>query len=94
MEDLSLEQLANLVHFSPSYLSRLFHAETGLTVRNYIYQKRIEHASYFLKHTGRTLSNIAGDCGFKNLSHFHRVYKEFTGSTPIQTRRLEAWHAD
>lgn len=94
MEDLSLESLAATVHFSPAYLSRVFHAETGMTLRHYISRRRIEQATYLLQNSDRMLRDIAGDCGFKNLSHFHRVYKEFTGMTPSQAREKGNAHAD
>ncbi len=87
MEDLTLEELAEQVHFSPAYLSRVFHAEMGATLRDYIRAQRVQRATHLLRHSTRMLRDIAGDCGFKNLSHFHRVYKECTGVTPAQARK-------
>ena len=94
MDDLTLGELAAIVHFSPTYLSRVFHSEKGVTLRNYINQRRIEQATHLLQNSERMLSDIAGDCGFKSQSHFHRVYKEFTGSTPTQARSEGTTHAD
>lgn len=88
-DPITLELLASLVGLSPSYLSRLFHERKGFTVRGYLNRCRIDRAVYLLRNTDRKIRDIACDCGFNNLSHFHRVFGEQTKSTPARTR--EAW---
>lgn len=87
MKDFDLNELARSVNLSPAYLSRLFHSSMGLTLRSYLTKVRIAQAQRLLQNTDRALRDVAGDCGFVNLSHFHRVFKQATGKTPSQARR-------
>lgn len=87
-EALTLELLAGLVHFNPDYLSRIFHRKTGVTLRNYILKTRVDNAARMLRLSRRGISDIALDCGFKNISHFHRVFKEQLGITPNEARKM------
>ena len=86
-EPLPLDDLAELVKFNPAYLSRLFHEKKGMTIRTYVNRKRIEQAVHLLQKSDRKIRDIAGDCGFGNISHFHRVFKEYTGKTPAESRK-------
>ena len=83
---LTLEELAALVHFSPSYLSKLFHQTTGLTIKNYITIRRIEHARYLLINSELSIQEIAVNSGFPNVSHFNRVFRQQTGMSPLEFR--------
>lgn len=89
-EDLTLSQLAELVHFSTGHLSRLFNKETGVTLRTYINQMRIEQVKKELTGTDKAVAEIAMDCGFRNISHFYRIFKEQTGTTPRVIRERPA----
>lgn len=86
-QNLTLEELSELAHFSPSYLSRLFHNTTGLTLKTYITLKRLENAEYLLKNSSLNVHEIAFNCGFPNVSHFNRVFKAHTNLSPMEYRR-------
>lgn len=86
-EPINLQLLSDLVHFSPSYLSRIFHQEQGVTLRGYLNQVRINHAIELLKETKMTVYEVAGACGFINVSHFNRVFKQLTGKSPAEVRK-------
>ncbi len=86
-ENLTLEDLSSQAHFSPSYLSRLFHQITGLTIKTYITLKRLENAEYLLKNSDMTIHEVAFNCGFQNVSHFNRVFKAHTNLSPLEYRR-------
>lgn len=86
-EELTLSQLAGLVHFSTGHLSRLFNSVTGMTLRTYINRVRIEQVEKELTGTDKPVAEIAMDCGFRNVSHFYRIFKEQTGTTPRDVRR-------
>lgn len=86
-QNLTLEELADLAHFSPSYLSRLFHNTTGLTLKTYITLKRLENAEFLLKNSSLNIHEIAFNCGFPNVSHFNRVFKAHTNLSPMEYRR-------
>lgn len=85
-QDVTLETLADLVHFSPSYVSKIFHRETGQTVKSYINKMKIKNAKYLLANTRRPIQEVAKNSGFINVSHFNRIFKQYTDLTPQQYR--------
>lgn len=68
----------------------------GLSPTQYVNRLRIQHAAMLLAGTDRGLAEIAGDCGFENLSYFHRLFREQYGTTPrgYRTRRRGERAAD
>ena len=86
-EHVSLDEVARLVHLSPSYFSRLFKSETGQTFSEYLQAVRIEHAKSMLKHEQYSLTQIAEQSGFFDQSHFIKAFKQATGVTPGLYRR-------
>lgn len=68
--------------FSASYLSRLFKAEYGTSVVDYIHSIRVEKAKELLSKTDDTIDNVATQVGFTNRWTFIRVFKEREGITP------------
>lgn len=84
---LSLENLARIAHFSPSYLSRIFRERKGITISAYITQRRMENAKYLLVHTAMDIQTVAAHCGFHTISHFNRVFKQNVGQSPMEFRR-------
>jgi len=54
----------------------------GLSPTQYVNRIRIQHAAMLLAGTDRALTDIALDCGFENLSYFHRLFRDQYGTTP------------
>lgn len=79
---LSLETLSEIAGLSPSYLSKLFHKEVGLTVSAYITKKRIEAAGNMLKFSDYSCIDISNYLCFSSESHFIQVFRKHTGYTP------------
>lgn len=82
----SLSTLAAMQNVSPSYLSNLFHKETGQTLTEYINEKRIRHAKHLLESTRLQVQTIAQHCGVMDVQYFTRIFKKSTGMTPKQYR--------
>lgn len=78
---ISLRMIAASIGVSSSYLSRLFHEETALTVTEYLNNIRLEAAKKLLEE-GHPLKDVVSRCGFRNYGYFLRVFKEYTGKTP------------
>jgi AraC-like DNA-binding protein/ligand-binding sensor protein len=93
-EHVSLDEVARLVHLSPSYFSRLFKSETGQTFSEYLQTVRIERAKSFLKNSECSLTEIAEKTGFFDQSHFIKTFKQATGLTPglYRRRRDRGYH--
>ncbi|MGF1487247.1 MAG: helix-turn-helix domain-containing protein [Prochloraceae cyanobacterium] len=85
--DLSLQDLANLVHISPHYFSSLFKQSTGLTPHKYVIKTRIELAKTLLLQRKTTIADIAKTVGFANQSHLNLHFKRQVGVTPKQFAR-------
>lgn len=86
-EHISLDEVARVVHLSPSYFSRLFKTETGQTFSEYLQTVRIERAKSYLKREDFSLTEIAEKTGFFDQSHFIKTFKQATGVTPGLYRR-------
>lgn len=81
-EELTLEALAARVHFSPSYLSRLFKRETGQNLTAYIQSERIARAKELLLTTDLHFYEIAESVGIGNPIYFSKLFKKLTGQQP------------
>jgi AraC-like DNA-binding protein len=78
----SLGELGRMVGCSPSYLSRTFSGETGMTVSQFIRQVRIEKAAELLQGGRKNVTEVATEVGYSSLSHFSKAFREVTGCCP------------
>lgn len=83
----SMNEMANLCHLSPSYFSRLFHREAGESFTNYVNRQKVEIAKKELRETSKSISQISIDLGYLNTSHFINIFKRFEGTTPLIYRQ-------
>ncbi|NHN30800.1 helix-turn-helix domain-containing protein [Paenibacillus agricola] len=87
-EELSLTRLAEVVHLSSPYLSRLYKQLTGSNLLDYITEVRINRAKHLLKSTQLKVHEIAAEVGFDSAPYFTRLFKKITNSTPLEYREL------
>ena len=88
-ESVTIEQLAKIAHMSSSYFMSCFKQNFGLGAIEYLNQVRIRSACDLLCNTDRSISDIAFDTGFHNLSNFNRQFRTKVGCSP-QTYRKES----
>lgn len=86
MEDLSLNQIASVVNFSPSHLSMVFSQETGITLIKYITDVRMNKAKELLKCTSKRSSEISTLVGYQDPHYFSYLFKKTQGITPTDYR--------
>lgn len=86
-EDISLEQIAGVLWVNPSYLSRQFKINVGISFTEFISRKRTYMAKSLLVNSDRTVADIALAVGFRNIPYFNSVFKRDTGLSPRQFRR-------
>ncbi|MEK6796631.1 MAG: AraC family transcriptional regulator [Spirochaetota bacterium] len=86
-EYISGTELAAMVSLNPSYVSRLFKAETGYAVTEYINEARIKKACEMLATTDAQVIDIALSVGYNSISYFNRTFKAHAGMTPKRYRR-------
>lgn len=85
-EDIDRGQLARLAHLSEGAFSRFFRSRTGKTVPEYINEVRIGRACRMITEDSQNITDIALDCGYRNLANFNRRFREVVGSTPREYR--------
>ena len=83
---LTLDELAQKAGMSRTYFSAVFKKLNGMTPWEYIGLKRIERAKHLLRTTEKSVLEISLDCGFNNISHFNRQFKQTTGVKPVDYR--------
>ena len=81
-EPILLEEIATAVSLSPCYLSRLFLKETGVSIKDYILDRKIEKAQNLLKYSEYSSAEIAQFLSFSSQSHFISTFRRLTGMTP------------
>lgn len=89
-QDISVEQLAQLVHSSPRSLYALFERHTGTTPKGFIRQKKLEQIRASLSDPAsrvRNVTEVALDYGFLHLGRFSESYKSAFGELPSDTLR-------
>lgn len=86
-EKLSLEILAKRANLSPVYFHRLFSEYYNITPARYILNIRISAAKRQLIASGKTVMEIAADCGFSSQAYFNYIFKKNTGITPLKYRQ-------
>lgn len=82
----TLEKAAKNASMSYSYFSRLFKKEFNTNFNKYLNSVRIQKSIEYLSNSSMNISQIALQCGFSNLSHFTKCFKEETGITPNKYR--------
>lgn len=85
-EEIALENLAERVHLSPSYLSKLFKKKIGINISTYIQNVRIEQAVVLLKTTNMKTYEIADAVGIYDPVYFSRMFKKIKGMKPKEFR--------
>lgn len=83
----SMTDMADLCHLSPSYFSRLFHREIGEGFTNYVNRQKVELAKVQLRESNKSISQISAELGYLNISHFINLFKRFEGITPLMYRQ-------
>lgn len=87
-EDVTLDQMQRELHISKQYMSKIFRERIGMTIFDYLYRRRIHQAKQlFYSQQAHTVTDICFQVGFKNVSHFSRMFKTQVGMTPERYRR-------
>jgi two-component system response regulator YesN len=84
--NLSLNEVAAQVNFSPNHFSAVFSDETSETFRDYLTRARIEQAKKLLRVTKLKCSQVAFQCGYNDPHYFSIIFRKNCGMTPQQFR--------
>lgn len=84
--NLNVNFLAERLSCSPTYLSGLFHSESGIRLSAYINQQRIHLAKRLLKTSSFSVLEISNACGYRDPNYLARIFKRETGTSPSKWR--------
>ncbi|SMC34434.1 response regulator transcription factor [Sporomusa malonica] len=85
-KSISLDEVAQTVHLSPYYFSRIFKAEKGCNFVDFLTKVRIDKAKKLLQNPEQTVVRVASEAGYQDASYFCRVFRQEVGVTPNQYR--------
>jgi transcriptional regulator GlxA family with amidase domain len=88
-KDLSLQDLCNYAHYSPSRFSNLFRQKTGYAPIDYFLQLKMQKASQLLDFTNRSIKDIASTFGFDDPYYFSRRFSKAIGMSPRKYRSIK-----
>lgn len=85
--DITVDEIAQHVHLTKNYFCRFFKQITGTTFIEYLNMYRCKQAEEMMRDPDMTITTIASQVGFKNLSYFNKTYKRLRGETPSKNRK-------
>jgi AraC-like DNA-binding protein len=85
-QELPINELASICSLTNDHFIRIFKKEMKYTPTQYINQKKIERAQMMLLIEEKQVKEISYELAFENVSYFNRLFKNYTGMTPIEYR--------
>lgn len=85
-ENISLSEMADLVHMDGTYFSKFFKKSMGMNFKDYLSNIRMSHALQDLVNSEKTITRIAVDNGFFSTNGFNKKFKELYEQTPSNYR--------
>ena len=86
-EDINLNLIADNLNYSPSYLTKIFCQVYDCTPSRYLINLRMNHAQRLLLHEpGLSIKQIGEMCGYHDQGYFSRIFKKYTGKSPLEFR--------
>ena len=93
-QELSRDAVADVVHMSGSAFSRFFKSHTGMTFQEFVADVRISRACELLGSTNLSITEIALECGFSEITTFNRTFRKYRDTTPTSYRAIVARLSD
>jgi AraC family transcriptional regulator len=87
-DDIGLAELSSLAGCSPQHFKRAFKRSIGSPPHRFLMARRVERAQALLARRDLSIADVALSCGFATQSHLTSVFRQQTGSTPGQWRRV------
>ena len=85
--DISMEDIFQLVPLSRRSVEMRFKRATGMTIYQYLLNKRIEHLAYLLITSDRPYIDLSYEVGFRDVANVSRTFRKYKGCSPLEYRR-------
>ncbi len=85
-KDVSLQSISEVVGLHPSYVSKVYREETGVTLSDYLLQYRMEYSAELLRNTDCKVYEVSSRVGYQTPHYFIKLFKKAYGMTPQQFR--------
>lgn len=86
-EAITLRQVADIMGYSPYYLTRLFKKYFGCTLTEYLADVRVQRSKQLLVKENIAIGEVAVLCGFESANYFSSCFRSHVGTTPSQYRK-------
>ncbi len=86
-EDIKMETLLSVSHYSQRHFIRLFSEIYGMPPLKYLSGIRMRHACILLKDSNISVTEIAGRCGYGDPNYFSRCFRKYSGMPPLDYRK-------
>lgn len=87
LKDISRSDAAKEFYMNESAFSRLFKDEFGESFIDYVSHIRMEKIKQKIIDNDESITELYEECGYKSKSQFFRVFRQYTGMTPLEYRR-------
>ena len=88
-KDITLDEIADMLHLNPSYFSKKFKAVNGFGSNESLNTIRINHSEQLLLETDMSITEIALECGYDNSNYFGDAFKHLNHLSPTQFRKAK-----
>jgi two-component system response regulator YesN len=93
-DNLTLQLVADHVHITPVWLSKLFKKEKKTPFLEYLTAVRIDKAKLLLNDLQFRIYQVAQEVGYKDSVHFTKIFKKIVGYTPKEYRNMRGIHEE
>ena len=90
-DSLTLDDIAEKIGYSKYYLNRIFRAHTGLTIHQYIVERRLTEAARELVYSQKPLIDIAYEAGYHSQQAFTNAFSNVYRCSPRDYRAARTW---
>ena len=87
--EFSMTELSEVFNYDEKYLGRLFKARTGQSIKEYCNTQKTNKAKKLLADPALSISDVAAQVGYNNVTYFNRIFKRITGQSPSQYRSIK-----
>lgn len=84
---IKVEDIAQDLYISRPYLSAKFKSDSGVSLTDFILMEKVKEAKRLLRYSSKPTALIGSYLGFSSQSHFSRVFKKFSGMSPLEYRK-------